>query len=99
MTTYESWESFIKQKKDAHLYFVSTKGNSYYHNITYPENSYFIFGPETRGIPEDILRQFQEKTIKIPMISNARSLNLANSVAIVIYEALRQTDFKSILSN
>ena len=96
LTVYDGWKSFIKQKAEANLYFVSTKGENYYHDIKYPEDSYFIFGPETRGIPETILKQYWERVIRIPMISDARSLNLSNAVAVVIYEALRQHNFNSL---
>jgi tRNA (cytidine/uridine-2'-O-)-methyltransferase len=94
---YQSWEHFITQKQDADLFFASTKGDNYYHKIKYPQNSYFVFGPETRGIPEKILKDNWDHVIKIPMIKDARSLNLSNAVAIVIYEAFRQIDFQGIL--
>lgn len=93
---YDNWESFIAQKGHLDLYFTSTRGEQYYHNLQYPEDSYFVFGPETRGIPESILRQYWDRVIRIPMRPNSRSLNLSNAAAIVIYEALRQHEFKNI---
>jgi len=93
---YANWESFITQKGHLPLYFIETKGEQYYHEFQYPEDSYFIFGSETKGIPESILKQHWDKVIKIPMRSDARSLNLSNAAAIVIYEALRQHGFKNI---
>lgn len=95
LTVYDNWDKFIEQKGHLDLYFASTKGEHYYHRVNYPSDSYFIFGPETRGIPESILKQYWDKVIKIPMVSDSRSLNLSNAAAIVIYEALRQMDFKT----
>jgi len=93
---YDTWDSFMAQKGHLNLYFIETKGERYYHDFQYPEDSYFVFGSETRGIPESILRQYWDKVIKIPMKSDARSLNISNAAAVVIYEALRQHEFKNI---
>ena len=93
---YDTWENFIAQKGHLALYFIETKGRQYYHDFQYPEDSYFVFGPETRGIPESILRQYWDRVIRIPMKPDSRSLNLSNAAAIVIYEALRQHEFKNI---
>ena len=93
---YDTWESFIVQKGHLELYFIETKGEQYYHKCRYSKDSYFVFGSETRGIPENILKQYWDKVIRIPMKPDARSLNLSNAAAVVIYEALRQHEFKNI---
>ena len=85
------------QKGHLDLYFIETKGEQYYHKYKYSDDSYFVFGSETKGIPESILRQYWDRVIKIPMRSEARSLNLSNVAAVVIYEALRQHEFKDII--
>ncbi len=90
---YEDWQDFEKRNPMVPVYYSSTKGNNFYHHIKYPQNSYFVFGPETRGLPEDILKQNWDRVIKIPMIEDSRSLNLSNAAAVVIYEALRQREF------
>ena len=93
---YDTWESFIGQKGHLVLYFIETKGEQYYHDVQYPEDSYFVFGSETRGIPESILNQYWDRVIRIPMKNDTRSLNLSNAATIVIYEALRQHEFKNV---
>ena len=96
---YNNWESFIVQKGHFPLYFVETKGERYYHDFEYPADSYIVFGSETKGIPENILKQYWDRVIKIPMRSDTtRSLNVSNAAAIVIYEVLRQHEFKNIIT-
>ena len=65
--------------------------------MRYPPGAFLVFGPETRGLPESLLRENYDSTVRIPMRAEARSLNLANSVAIAVYEALRQQDFPHLL--
>lgn len=93
---YENFEEFLKQHNQDKLYFVTTKAKKDYTKINYTENEeiYMLFGKETKGLPEDILQENMETCIRIPMRENIRSLNLSNSVAIVVYEILRQDDFK-----
>lgn len=95
---YDSWDHFINENADKRLFFATTKTENKYSDYKYQENDFFIFGPESRGIPEDILKHNKEKCINIPMRHHplARSLNLSNSVSIVLYEALRQLDFKGL---
>lgn len=89
-----NWPAFIEQEKPERLFACSTKGKQCYAKIPYQGGDYFVFGPETRGLPNDILLSCAEKMIlRIPMRANSRSLNLSNSVAIIIYEAWRQLDF------
>ncbi|MCI9546850.1 MAG: tRNA (cytidine(34)-2'-O)-methyltransferase [Lachnospiraceae bacterium] len=93
VTTYLNYEDFLKKNPGAHIYYASTKAPQTYTQALYRENDYILFGKESAGIPEDILLANQETVIRIPMKENTRSLNLSNSVAIVLYEALRQQDF------
>lgn len=87
---YDSWEEFLESKKDARLFFVTTKSDVLCYEPKYQKNDYFIFGRETKGLPEEMLDQYPEQKIRIPMLGPTRSLNLANAVAIVGYEYLRQ---------
>lgn len=92
---YESFEEFINKHNKRNLYFASKKAPNSYHEVDYSENDFIVFGKETAGLPENFLKNNLDYTIRIPMVAdkNARSLNLANSVAIVLYEALRQLNF------
>ncbi len=88
---FNSFKSEILPKR---IFALSTKGAIYYHQISYQEGDCFIFGPETRGLPRDILDAFpSDQILRIPMRTNSRSLNLSNTVAVLVYEALRQQDF------
>jgi tRNA (cytidine/uridine-2'-O-)-methyltransferase len=78
------------------FYFFSTRGKYYYTEIRYPQDAFLVFGRETRGLPRELLEANAEKCIRIPMIDQARSLNLANAVAVVLYEALRQNGFPGL---
>ena len=91
---WESFEDFLSNKGDGKIYFATTKTTKKYTDVTYNENDYIMFGPESRGIPEEILNKYKEDNITIPMLKIGRSLNLSNSAAIILYEALRQVDFK-----
>ncbi len=93
VTVYEDYEDFLKKNPDAKIYMATTKSKQKYTDVTYEENAYIMFGPESRGIPEEILLDNKETCVRIPMMPNERSLNLSNSVAIIIYEALRQQEF------
>ena len=90
---YEGLDDFFEKNPDANCYFASTKALYKYSEVKYRDNDYIFFGKETKGLPEELLYKNKNKCIRIPMISEARSLNLSNSVAIVVYEALRQNDF------
>ena len=76
---------------------ATTKSKQTYADVSYEEETYIMFGKESAGIPEEILLDNKETCIRIPMVGEARSLNLSNSVAIVLYEALRQHEFKHLL--
>lgn len=91
--TYLDYEDFLKKNPGAKIYYATTKGPKTYAEVDYEEDCYIMFGKESAGIPEEILLKNQETAIRIPMIGDIRSLNLSNSVAIVLYEALRQHNF------
>ena len=94
VTVYESYEDFLERNPGAKIYYATTKGPQTYVDVQYEEDCFIMFGKESAGIPEDILYDNQETAVRIPMINDIRSLNLSNSVAIVLYEALRQNGFE-----
>ena len=96
ITYYDGIDDFFDKTKGGEYYFFSTKARRKHSDIDYPDGCYLIFGPETRGIPEDVLVKYPERCVRIPMIDEARSLNLANSVAVGCYEALRQWDYPEL---
>ena len=93
VTTYINYEDFLKKNPDAKIYMATTKGQKVYSEMKFESDCYIMFGKESAGIPEEILVQNQENCLRIPMIGDIRSLNLGNSVAVVLYEALRQNGF------
>ena len=96
VTTYINWEDFLEKNPNAKIYMATTKAHQTYTDVSYEDDCYIMFGKESAGIPEEILVDHEETCIRIPMLESIRSLNLSNSVAIVLYEALRQQDFKSM---
>ena len=95
----ESFEELYEANKDKNFYFASTKSKKTHCDVKYDEDCFIVFGKESFGIRESILKNHYEDCIRIPMNENARSLNLSNSVAIVIYEALRQNNFIGLKEN
>lgn len=93
VATYINYQNFLEKNPNARIYMATTKSPNLYTEVNYEEDCYIMFGKESAGIPEEILAQHKEDTIRIPMVGDIRSLNLGNSVAIVLYEALRQTGF------
>jgi len=91
---WNSYEDFINNNPNINIYFATTKTNHKYTDISFKEDDYVMFGPESSGIPQNILDENKKKSITIPMINMGRSLNLSNSVSIVLYEALRQLNFE-----
>ena len=95
-----SLSKFLEKYKpeENNMFFVTTKGQTCYSDVKYEDfdEVFLLFGKETKGLPEDILQKYIEKTIRIPMLPNLRSLNLSNSVAIVVYEVLRHSDFNNL---
>ena len=93
VTRYVNFEEFLECNPNAKIFMATTKARHVYTEVTYDDDDYIMFGKESAGIPEEILVEHEENCIRIPMLDSIRSLNLANSVAIVLYEALRQTGF------
>ena len=93
VTTYLNYEDFLAKNPGAKIYYATTKAPQTYTDVEFEEDAYIMFGKESAGIPEEILLKNQATAIRIPMIGDIRSLNLSNSVAIVLYEALRQHNF------
>lgn len=90
---WESYEDFIKSNKDVKIYYATTKTKNKYSDVKYEKDDFIMFGPESRGIPESILKANSSNCVTIPMIDMGRSLNLSNSAAIMLYETYRQIDF------
>lgn len=95
-TIYDSFPDFLEKNPGAKIYMATTKAKHVYSDVKFEEDCYIMFGKESAGIPEEILVENEETTIRIPMFGDIRSLNLGNSVAIVLYEALRQLGFKNL---
>ena len=93
VTTYLDFEEFLEKNPGAKIYYATTKAPQTYTDVHYEEDCYIMFGKESAGIPEEILKANPDTCVRIPMIGETRSLNLSNSVAIVLYEALRQNQF------
>ncbi|MBQ4522144.1 MAG: tRNA (uridine(34)/cytosine(34)/5-carboxymethylaminomethyluridine(34)-2'-O)-methyltransferase TrmL [Lachnospiraceae bacterium] len=93
VTTYINFEDFLEKNPGAKIYMATTKSKQTYVDVTYEKDCYIMFGKESAGIPEEILLNYKETAIRIPMYLEIRSLNLSNSVAIVAYEAMRQNEF------
>ena len=93
---HESWQDFMEKYPDARLHFATTKAPRDYCRQAYCDGDFLVFGREKKGLDEELLASNYEKCIRIPMRPGARSLNLSNSVAIVLYEALRQLDFPEL---
>ena len=97
ITYYDSLEQFLEITKDENLYFFSTKATKMHSEIVYPERVFLVFGKETAGLPLWFREKHADRCIRLPMKSEARSLNLANSAAVMCYEALRQQGFPGLL--
>ncbi|WP_352417968.1 tRNA (uridine(34)/cytosine(34)/5-carboxymethylaminomethyluridine(34)-2'-O)-methyltransferase TrmL [Proteiniborus sp.] len=96
---YENLEEFFQKNDISKFYFATTKGRQSYTDFTFEEGAFLLFGKETAGLPKEILSKYPEKTMRIPMVKDerARSLNLSNSVAIIVYEVLRQLNFPELI--
>lgn len=97
ITYYDSLDDFFS-KNSGNYFFFTTKGRNIYSDIEYPDNCYIFFGREDAGLPEDLLVKHPNECLRIPMRPRLRSLNLSNSVAIAVYEVLRQWDFPELAS-
>ncbi len=100
ITYYDSLNDFFDKNSDGAFFYFSTKARRIYSDVNYPDGAYIVFGKETAGLPEKLLFDNPESCVRIPMINrpDARSLNLSNSVAIGVYEVLRQWDFPDLLT-
>lgn len=96
VTVYCDYQDFLERNPGANIYYATTKAPNVYTDVSYEPDCYIMFGKESGGIPEEILVEHQEKCVRIPMWGDIRSLNLANSVSIVLYEALRQNGFEKM---
>lgn len=94
VAVHANWNAFIDTCLPRRLFAISTKGTRTYSDVSFDAEDYFVFGPESRGLPAELLRSpaFLE-VLRLPMLEHSRSLNLSNAVAVVIYEAWRQADF------
>ena len=93
VTVYDDFNDFCERNPGAKIYMATTKAHKTYTEVSYEPDCYIMFGKESAGIPEEILVDHEDTCVRIPMIGDIRSLNLSNSVAIVLYEALRQNNF------
>lgn len=95
---HDSLEDFLEKHGREKLWLVETGGSRYYHQAEYPDGSFFVFGRETKGLPRAFLEAHQEQIVRVPMLPNprARSLNLSNTVALVLFEGLRQLGFPGL---
>lgn len=96
LTVYENYQDFLQKNNYPKVYMATTKAEKKYSDVAFDKDSYIMFGKESKGIPEEILVSSPDTCIRIPMQAQYRSLNLSNSVAIILYEALRQNDFLNL---
>lgn len=93
---YMNFEEFLEKNPNAKIWMATTKAKHVYSEVTFGKDDYIMFGKESAGIPEEILVDYEDTCIRIPMLDTIRSLNLSNSVSIVLYEALRQNGFENM---
>ena len=96
ITYYENLNDFFEKNKDGNFFCFTTKGRYVHSDVEYPENSYLLFGREDAGLPEELLYNNPDTCVRIPMRNNLRSLNLSNSVAVAVYEVLRQWNYPDL---
>lgn len=96
VTVYSDYQDFLEKNPGAKIYMATTKAPKVYTEVQYEPDCYIMFGPESRGIPEEILVAHPDTSVRIPMWGETRSLNLSNSVAVILYEALRQNGFEKM---
>lgn len=96
VTYYENYKDFLGQNKNAELYFFSAHGKNSYADIEYPDNAYLVFGRESVGLPRELVNENFDRSVRIPMRKTLRCLNLSNSVAIAVYEVIRQSGFAGL---
>lgn len=96
VTCYLDYQDFLDKNPGAKIYMATTKAKKIYTEVQYEPDCYIMFGKESAGIPEEILKEHPDTAVRIPMVGDTRSLNLSNSAAIVLYEALRQNGFEQM---
>ena len=96
LTYYENIDQFFEKNPDGEFFFFTTKARKAHSDVAYPDKAFLVFGKETKGLPEELLLKHPDSCVRIPMINDARSLNLSNSVAIGVYEALRQQGYPKL---
>ena len=97
---HESWSEFVSKNKTARIFALTTKGHQCYSEVAFQNHDFLLFGPETRGLPGSILAELSDsQRLKLPMVPESRSLNLSNTVAVVLYEAWRQHSFLGFATN
>lgn len=96
LSYYDNWDDFMAKHEGAAIYYFSTKAKKCYSEVKYEDEVYFVFGKETKGLPEELLKENEERCVRIPMKGDLRSLNLSNSAAIAVYEALNQSGFEGL---
>jgi tRNA (cytidine/uridine-2'-O-)-methyltransferase len=92
---YDSFEEVLEKFPEGRFWYFTTKAQQRHSDVSFKENDFLVFGKETKGLPEELLIPRKESCLRIPMIGDTRSLNLSNSVAIAVYEGLRQLDYKN----
>lgn len=93
---YDNLDDFFSRNGTSHIYYFTTKAPRKYTDVTYPDQTWLMFGRETAGLPEELLRKHPDRCLRIPMLERLRSLNLSNSAAVAVYEVLRQRDFEGL---
>ena len=93
ITEYDSTDDFFEQHKGDRMFYATSKGTHRHSDIEFCDGDYILFGKETKGLPEPLLAEHPDRCIRRPMIDDARCLNLSNSAAVIVYEALRQQDY------
>ena len=94
---YDSFEELQAKYPDGRFFYFTTKARHRHSDVTFKDGDFLVFGKETKGLPEELLLKNEETCLRIPMFADARSLNLSNSVAIAVYEALRQSDYEGLI--
>ncbi|MCR5149763.1 MAG: tRNA (uridine(34)/cytosine(34)/5-carboxymethylaminomethyluridine(34)-2'-O)-methyltransferase TrmL [Clostridiales bacterium] len=99
ITYYDNLDDFFEKNAGGEFYYFTTKGENIHSSVVYPDGCYLVFGKETKGLPEELLYANPDKCVRLPMIndSSARSLNLSNTVAVGVYEVLRQWNYTGLL--
>lgn len=97
ITYYEGLDDFFEKNKGGNFFYLTTKGRHIYSDVSFPDNTFILFGREDAGLPEELLKNNEETSLRIPMVGDARSLNLSNTAAIVTYEILRQWGYPDLL--